>query len=512
MHVTNLSRAAVTMPATPHTRRHNHMSFTAPTRALRALGLLALACAAATLQAAPSFVNALVLPGNAIDASGGTAVNDGRLGYFSDIYYDAVRKQWWALSDRGPGGGTLNYETRMHRFKLDVDPNTGAISNFQILKTKIFRQRGSALDGIAPAVGGPLGLALDPEGIAVHPRTGRLYISDEYGPSLLEVKKNGQVKRRFETPANLLPRNAATGAANHASDAGNTAGKRTNRGFEGVAISPDGRFIYAMLQSAMLDEGAGNGVYNRIVKFSTRTGRAVAQYAYKMEGSNQGRGISALVALNHTEFLVLERNNRGLGVPDANLASPNKKVFRIDLSGATDVSAVDLDAAGAVFTPVTKQAAPWLDLALGSTLADASLAALGGVSPEKWEGLAIGPKLADGSYLVLAGTDNDYSVTQNGTGTQFDVYYKAAAGTATRIQCDIGSFANCLAINGDGTLGAPLAANFDFQGYRLIPGVLHAYKASAADLAGYLAPRGKRQHGAQEPRGDDEHDDESGHD
>lgn len=53
----------------------------------------------------------------------------------------------------------------------------------------------------------------------------------------------------------------------------------------------------------------------------------------------------------------------------------------------------------------------WLDLAAAATLAHPSLAALGGVSPEKWEGLAIGPRLDDGSYLVLAGTDNDYSVT-----------------------------------------------------------------------------------------------------
>ncbi len=94
---------------------------------------------------------------------------------------------------------------------------------------------------------------------------------------------------------------------------GNTAGKRTNRGFEGLAVSPDGKFTYAMLQSAMLDEGGGDGVYARIVKFDNATGEAVAQYAYKMEGAGQGRGISALVAINDHEFLVLERNNRGVG-------------------------------------------------------------------------------------------------------------------------------------------------------------------------------------------------------
>lgn len=455
---------------------------------IRRFALAATLVAACTAQAAPQFINGLVLDANTLDAAGGTAVNDGRLGFFSDLYYDATRDEWWALSDRGPGGGTLRYETRVHRFKLDIDPASGTISNFQILKTLIFRQGGAALDGFAPAVGGALGFAFDPEGIVVHPLTGHLLVSDEYGPSLLEINGAGQVVRRYETPANLIPRNAASGAANFASDAGNTAGKRSNRGFEGLAISPDGRTVFAMLQSAMLDDGGGSGTLNRIVAFDTRTARPIAQYAYRMEGSSQGRGISALVAINDTEFLVLERNNRGLGVPDANVDSPNKKVFRISLAGATDVSEINLATAPAgSYTPVTKTATPWLDLAAASS--DPSLAALGGVTPEKWEGLTVGPRLADGSYLVLAGTDNDYSVTQNGTGTQFDVYFKPNGLTPSRIQCDIGTFANCLTISSTGAVGAALPAGFDFSGYRLIPGVLHAYKASAADLAGLVRPR-----------------------
>jgi hypothetical protein len=309
-----------------------------------------------------------------------------------------------------------------------------------------------------------------------------LLISDEYGPSVIEVNRTGQLVHRYPIPANLLPRNDATGAVNYASDVGNSAGKRTNRGFEGLAISPDGRTLYAMLQSAMLDEGGGDGTINRIVSFDTRTAQPLAQFAYKMEGSSQGRGISALVALNNHEFLVLERNNRGLGV-DANLASPNKKIFRIDTAGASDVSAINVATASpASFKTVTKQTIPWLDLALPSTLNHPSLAALGGVSPEKWEGLTIGPRLNDGSYLMLAGTDNDYSVTQNGSSVQFDVYFKPVAGSASRIQCDIGSFSNCIEIKADGSPGTAVPTGFDFSGYRLIPGVLHAYKASAADI------------------------------
>jgi hypothetical protein len=444
------------------------------------LALAAALVLCAPAWAAPTFVNGLVLDGAALDASGGARVNDGRLGYFSDLYFDARRNEWWALSDRGPGGGTLDYETRVHRFKLDVNPADGAISNFQVLQTLIFRKGGRELNGLAPAVGGPLDLAFDPEGIVVHPLTGHLLISDEYGPSLLEINRAGQLVRRYEVPTRLLPRDAASGAVNHASDAGNTAGKRTNRGFEGLAIDPDGRTVYAMLQSAMLDEGGSAGTVSRIVAFDTRTARPLAQYAYRMEGSSQGRGTSALVALGQGEFLVLERNNRGLGV-DATLASPNKKVFRFSLVGATDVSEINL--ATGTYQAVAKQATPWLDLAAAGTMGHPSLAALGGVSPEKWEGLAIGPRLADGSYLVLTGTDNDYSVTQNASGVQFDVYLKPlGGGSVNRIQCDIGSFVNCRAVGVDGAAGAALPADFDFSGYRLIPGVLHAYKVPAVEV------------------------------
>src|SRR5215470_11127644 len=224
--------------------------------------------------------------------------------------------------------------------------------------------------------------------------------------------------RTFTPPANLIPRNAATHTPNYASDAGNAAGKRTNRGFEGLAISPDGAYVYAMLQSAMLDEGSGDGVCNRIVKFDNRTGTAVAQYAYQMEGSSQGRGISALVAVNKHEFLVLERNNRGIGV-GADITPPtNKKVFRINISDAKDVSKDTFDAGACPAGKAVIKTGPFLDLAANT------LPALGNKVPEKWEGLAIGPRLKGGHYLLLAGTDNDYSVTQNDDGVQFNVYFR----------------------------------------------------------------------------------------
>lgn len=458
------------------------------------------AAMAPVVSAAPEFVNGLVLDGALVDRSGGTDANNGRVGYFSDLYYDAHRNQWYGLSDRGPGGGSLDYQTRVQRFRLKVNKETGAISGFTIRETIIFKDEfGNPMNGLAPNPTNVLGHAFDPEGFVMDPRTRHFYVSDEYGPSLYEFDKKGKRVRSFVTPTNLIPRGAAN-MLNYASDIGNTAGKRTNRGFEGLAISPDGAYVYAMLQSAMLDEGGGSGLCNRIVKFSTGSGTAVAQYAYQMEGSSQGRGISALFAVNDHEFLVLERNNRGIGV-GADLSAPNKKLFRIDIAGAADVSAVSFAPSACPTGKVSKSAVPFLDLAAHT------LPELGNKVPEKWEGLAVGPRLNDGSYVLLTGTDNDYSVTQNGTGQQFDVYFRMtdADPYAGSIQCPLGLKTGCFttADLGDGVINAMFDLPNDGS-YTLLPGVLHAYKVAAADLGDFVRP------GRHDATGGQDEDDQGG--
>ena len=82
---------------------------------------------AASLAAAPVFVNGLRLRGDRVDATGKPGANEGRLGFFSDLYYDPQRKEWWAVSDRGPGGGLIDYSTRVQQLDIDLDEKTGAI-------------------------------------------------------------------------------------------------------------------------------------------------------------------------------------------------------------------------------------------------------------------------------------------------------------------------------------------------------------------------------------------------
>jgi hypothetical protein len=47
--------------------------------------------------AEPVFVNGLVIDGDSLDATRAPGANAGRLGFFSDLYYDPQRDEWWAL-------------------------------------------------------------------------------------------------------------------------------------------------------------------------------------------------------------------------------------------------------------------------------------------------------------------------------------------------------------------------------------------------------------------------------
>ena len=434
-------------------------------------GAVAVSAAQAQTVTNVSFVNGITVAANALDLTTGSTV-DRRFGMFSGLFYDPIRGDWWALGDRGPGGGTLSYDTRISRFTIDVDRATGRISNFQVQQTIKLSNAGGSLNGLAPNPITSVGRSFDPEGVVINPINGNILIADEYGPSIVEFNRAGVEVRRFTVPANLIPRNAA-GTPNFASDAGNTLGRATNRGFEGLAISPDGRFAYATLQSAMLDDGNRNGLYSRIVKYDMTTGVAVAQYAYKFESTGQGRGVSEIVALGNDKFLIIERNNRGLGI-GADFATADKNVFQIDLSGATDISSIIL--AGGV---LPAGVIPALKSAQIIDLDATTLAALGFKSPEKWEGLAIGPKLDNGKYLILAGTDNDFSVTQNGSNVQFDVWlnFLDADPNGASIQCPIGLTTGCVFTAGGATAELTSA-------YALLPGVLHAY---SADINGYVS-------------------------
>lgn len=424
--------------------------------------LLAFAALSAGAQTLASFAT---VPGEAVDLSPlngrqpGANVN--RLGgFFSDLSYDRFEDVFYGVADRGPGGGYISYDTRVQKFKLTIDPLTGAASNLQMLGTILFHLPASAaVNGIAgpvsfngidptldPLNGNKqvLGRAHDPEGFVVAP-SGHFYVSDEYGPSIYEFGADGTFLRAFVQPSNVLP--YLGGSIEFSAFDTVTAGRIANRGYEGLAISPDGKRLYAMLQDPLAQEGSAGvncshnctqpGDYSRnlrLVEFDTATGKSRAQYIYQLESLSsvnervpgntfptyqQGSslGVSSMTMLDATHIAVDERDNRGLGVGDPLGTTPvsTKRIYVIDLAGATDVSGLSLAGMNDPppgIAPVAKSL--YLDVA-------AALAKAGHKVFEKMEGIAIGPQLADGTYALIVGTDNDFSVTQNATGVQNDV-------------------------------------------------------------------------------------------
>jgi alkaline phosphatase len=169
------------------------------------------------------------------------------------------------ISDRGPNGQMAGRRTyplpkfapHLTRFKL----NAGKIEIIQSLVwsdaagkplTGLSNQQPEerlfeSADQAAPLAYDPNGV--DPEGIRVFP-DGKFLISEEYGPSVLVVNTNGQVLMRY-VPANK-PLPGATYPVRAILPAV-LSKRRTNRGFEALALAPDGRTAYVMLQSPLGD-------------------------------------------------------------------------------------------------------------------------------------------------------------------------------------------------------------------------------------------------------------------
>lgn len=435
--------------------------------------------AAATILAASlpavaaqwTLVDAMPISGNSTDRikSPTPAANVNRLGFFSDLTFEPATHTWFALSDRGPGGGVIGYATRVQQMWVPIHPITGELlAKPVVLRTILFTDRnGQPFNGLNPTLlnGSPLtlGRSFDPEGFAIG-RNGHFFVADEYGPSLYEFDRRGRFLRAFDIPQNLRPVQA-DGQANF-SDGRPTivSGRQDNRGFEGLTLNPSGTRLYAVMQDPMVNEGDRNdgrrSRWVRIVEFDVRSGAGLAQYAYPLESidtlnaidpsttddfsaTNQGRsiGLSAITAVSDHEFLVLERDNRGLGVETT--ATPlHKRVYRIDLRGASDIRNVSLSGSNTLpagVVPVAKQ--PEVDLLAALRSVDSDI-------PEKLEGLAIGPRLLTGGRAVLIGSDNDYSVTQSGAGEQFDVCVNTDTNARQQVPLDSGCPAGTALIPG----------------------------------------------------------------
>ena len=247
--------------------------------------------------------------------------------------------------------------------------------------------------------GNPLDARFDPESIRVSNDGASVFISDEYGPYVRQFDRaTGQLIKTFALPANLDVANVSPVGATEI--AGNVSGRTANKGMEGLAITPDGKTLVGIMQAALIQDtpASGNGPL-RIVTIDIATG-TTHEYAYTL---TNGSGVSEIIAINDHEFLVDERDGKGLG--DGSNAK-YKQIFRIDIAGATDVTSLSGSAAVSA-AAVAKVKTPFLDLVAALTVAGVPTSQI----PAKIEGLSFGQDITLNGILthtLYIANDNDF--------------------------------------------------------------------------------------------------------
>ena len=372
------------------------------------------------------------------------------LGGFGSALCYASGNTFLALPDPGPNAmpydsnidDTTSYINRFHTISMDLQPNTsGTGLPFTLTPTlrattllwsftPLVYGAGDTLVGSgAPRInnffqhfftgrsdnfdpnhnsGDPNDARFDTEGIRLSNDGRSVFISGEYGPYVYQFDPLLGVRlRSFQLPANFYVNTLSSMGA--VEIAGNTTGRVANKGMEGLAITPDGRTLVGIMQNALTqDANEGATKLLRIVTIDILSGHVTHQYAYLLTA---GSGVSEIVALNNHEFLVDERDGTGreANVPPGNSTNAKvKQLFKIDLDGAVDVSAMDGLTAAANAVPKT------LFLNLVTTLNGSGIDL--DQIPSKIEGLAFGPDIKEGTttiHTLWIGNYNDFVQTVN---------------------------------------------------------------------------------------------------
>lgn len=245
---------------------------------------------------------------------------------------------------------------------------------------------------------------LDPEAF-VKMKDGTFWVGEEYGPSILHLSATGRVIERL-VPAGVQTQLAAATYPVTGSLPAILSKRKLNRGIEDIAISPNERFIYFMMQSplanpAVADYKASRNV--RFFKYDLATKTLVAEYVYQLDLPSTFTAdattvqskvkVSEMVATGLDQLIVLER------------VSKTTKLYRINLAGATNI----LGSAWDTITTLPSLEQSNLVTAgiatVSKTLAMDSAVDHPGLLPSKVEGIG----LMNNNELVLI-NDNDFGI------------------------------------------------------------------------------------------------------
>ena len=314
-------------------------------------------------------------------------------------------------------------------------------------------------DGFGGPGPGGRRIPIDAEGLALA-FDGGFWVSDEYGPYIYHFSAQGRMTQAIMPPAAYIPHR--NGSVSFSADsppiynlnetiipANTVTGRDNNQGLEGLTVSSDGRTLYALMQSALDQEGGPSNPYRlqaRLLEYDI-TIPFLTQYkaeyvvtlplytdpTAKASKATKVAAQSDIHSLGNGQFLVLARDsNAGHGQASSFSVYRHADIFDISASsGATDIKSATNDATNGSIASSTgvldagikaAQYCKFLDYNVNSQLGRFGLHNGGAQNPtllnEKWESLAMvpvdGKQGADGEWFLFSLSDNDF-ITQDGT-------------------------------------------------------------------------------------------------
>jgi uncharacterized protein YjiK len=448
------------------------------------------------------------LSGENVDSFGETQGAASGL-FITDWRLDAglLKGTFNVLPDRGYNSGAIfsNYAARLHRVTFDFTPyyGVGPVAQGQIVptyesSTKFTYQDGattkftSGLDvtatgtlfgqsvGIVTAANGPGGtqeslLSFDAEAVHLF-SDGSGFVSDEYGTYIARFNAAKQITGITQLPEAARP-HSPVGTLNFKSTTTPANGRRQNQGLEGMSVTPDGTRLFAVMQSALVQDTNGSQQQTRnhtrlfvydVAGPNREAPVIIGEYVVKLpqidlNGNNSGldgtAAQSEIVAIGNSSFLMLPRDGNGMGKGTVD-PIVFKSVQLVDFASATnilgtyDIEAAKVSPSGVLAPGVTAAAAAEIINMLEPTdLAKFGLNATTNPSNantlnEKMEGMALVPDLstpqANDFFLFLA-NDNDFQCS--------NVQMVDATGS--------------LVSYGDGRLNASITNDAMFYAYRI---------------------------------------------
>ncbi len=260
---------------------------------------------------------------------------------------------FWVLTDNGFGSKANSPDAMLFLTRNRIDWAAGTVTLVETVflhdpdKRVPFRivHEGTAKRYLT-------GSDFDPESVQIV--GGKLWIGEEFGPFLIRADMSGKIEAVFETSADGKPVRSpdhpalTTPAVPNGPVAFNT---RRSKGFEGMASSPDGRFLYPLLEGPLWDadakdweKTADGRQYLRILEFDVAGGQWTGRH-WKYVLEQPGLAIGDFNMIDATTALVIERDD-GEGTPDkacpAGTKRPDcfgklpalKRVYKIEMTDA----------------------------------------------------------------------------------------------------------------------------------------------------------------------------------